>query len=1563
MRRIRAVLARMAAALAWIAVALVCLLASIRIHLALPQTRRVARELIQRAVNERIRGELEIGAIDELGPGHVVARDLRLRDEAGRIVARIDRLEAWPDPFAWLDRGVIRVARAHVDRGEVVLYVQGDSVSLVEAFQGADRTPHPAGAPISPIPIAIDGIHFDAVDVHGDVPEYPGLRLDDVRLEGQIDVHDSIRFRVRDGRARMLGPYPGETSIDRIVVDFDLDWRRGLDAFVRAHRGGDRASAHLILQRPGWPEDPDAPFHLQLDARADPLRIETLASMEILGTEALVGTVRGEARMEGTIEEFVFRGRFVHDGGSVSIRGRIPQRDRIRVEFETSDFDLQRLVPSAPSIVVGGTLGLDVPRDPAEERRVAFQVRARPLEVVGFAVPAFEAEGAIERDRVVVERIAGRPPEGTVEGRGWIGFDGSVDVHAQIDLDELRNEPNVQRIASGVHGALEGTIDALAKAGGRDLAVTANLRARSFRWGGVRARTLGIRGRARGSFARPVVRLEAEGEDLVLGPLEVGTVELEVDGGPQQYQLRWTSRGPYLRSLEARATAFREGNGWRLEAPDVRLDVGTGPLRGAVREVELRGPEVRVAAIDLRDGDQRIGGSFHFSTRSERSHARVDIEGIDLERVGELLGLEVGTLRGRAQVHVLFAGTWDDPDLRLSGAIDDLSFDRLRHADLRYELGYGGGVLTTRIHGDFGPRGNLDVEGPIEVPFEALFDRHRFFDEARFGLHIYANHLNLAFVTPLLGTRVQALGITGRIGADLSLRGTLGDPQIDSGVILLDRFALPGWSELRSKVELSWVGEALWIRRLWIADRFGELGLAEARVHLSLASPPSDLPSLLRHIADRPWSLALRLLPRPMSQWPRPLGRRAPRGVVGTASLTAVGGDGRPARVDLLATLDSNEPLVEAPCARHLRPAVLIDGAVREGRARLTLSAIAGGSPAAFVRAEAATPIDVWLRQGRVDMPRADVSIQLRDLPLDQLPWTCSRFAGLVTGEARVVGLLGAAPQVEAIAEIRNLRVLSAVGRGLGGTAPHRVSIEARTREAGDDRPRVEACMTMAMEGGSRTPIASCSTALVAQDGEAIVRASIPLQWPEGTLLPGIAFERNFDLAIRMSDARLGPLLDLVPELDDADVIADGLIEARGPWETMTLSGGVALREGQVQIASLGQHLTDVGGILRFAGRRIEIPDHLPLRARDGSGTVAIWGTVAMRGLFPSEADLRVAHDAFPVRREGSVLATVSGEAELGFGVDRSGIEGALVVDRLTVRLPEQAASSVQPLEPHPAVRVVGADDPELGLTTRPPYPIHLRVDAQRPFWVRRNDFAVQVRAELDVRYIEPHLIVGGYASLARGHFEVFGKRFEVQRGSLTFTGEPELNPIVDLVAVYALSGSGHTVTVSASGQLYGDLRIEFASTETDDQSEIIALLVTGRTAIGSRDLQIEHQRATEQAASFLAGLSAGILTLGLRQQFGDVVPMIAIETGQNPGDARIRAGFDANALIPDFLRGIVLSAYVEGFVVTSRGTQGGGSGGVGGGVTVEFQLPHDFVLSGTYVPPANGGLDLLWEP
>jgi translocation and assembly module TamB len=268
-------------------------------------------------------------------------------------------------------------------------------------------------------------------------------------------------------------------------------------------------------------------------------------------------------------------------------------------------------------------------------------------------------------------------------------------------------------------------------------------------------------------------------------------------------------------------------------------------------------------------------------------------------------------------------------------------------------------------------------------------------------------------------------------------------------------------------------------------------------------------------------------------------------------------------------------------------------------------------------------------------------------------------------------------------------------------------------------------------------------------------------------------------------------------------------------------------------------------------------------------------------------------------------------------------------------------------------------------------------VDAAERFWVRRNDFATFVSVDLSVFYREPEMRIEGNVELSRGYFEVFGKRFEIDDGSIHFDGHQEIDPTIDIVATHQLqSQPGNTVTVKVSGRL-SRLQVDFSSTvPVSSQGEIVALLLTGSSQ-ASQGLGLDGsgstQAAGEQAGDFVKGLALGILTLSLREEFGEFIPVLAVETASGSQGTRVRAGFNADQAIPDWLRPIVRGIYVEGFFTaqnndrnapnTTTTTYSNATQGQQVGFLMELQFPRNIVGAGTYAPQNNWGLDVTWQP
>ena len=120
---------------------------------------------------------------------------------------------------------------------------------------------------------------------------------------------------------------------------------------------------------------------------------------------------------------------------------------------------------------------------------------------------------------------------------------------------------------------------------------------------------------------------------------------------------------------------------------------------------------------------------------------------------------------------------------------------------------------------------------------------------------------------------------------------------------------------------------------------------------------------------------------------------------------------------------------------------------------------------------------------------------------------------------------------------------------------------------------------------------------------------------------------------------------------------------------------------------------------------------------------------------------------------------------------------------------------------------------------------------------------------------IEQDASMGGEIRLKSGFLDVQGKRFQIEKGTVTFTGEPD-NPTASVTAVYA---------PTSSLRIYADYlgpiktgRLTFRSEPAYSQSEILAMLIYGA----------DHgERAPAEASSSPAvGIGAGLASRGLNK-------------------------------------------------------------------------------------------------
>jgi len=132
----------------------------------------------------------------------------------------------------------------------------------------------------------------------------------------------------------------------------------------------------------------------------------------------------------------------------------------------------------------------------------------------------------------------------------------------------------------------------------------------------------------------------------------------------------------------------------------------------------------------------------------------------------------------------------------------------------------------------------------------------------------------------------------------------------------------------------------------------------------------------------------------------------------------------------------------------------------------------------------------------------------------------------------------------------------------------------------------------------------------------------------------------------------------------------------------------------------------------------------------------------------------------------------------------------------------------------------------------------------------------------------------------------------------------------------------------------------------------------------GAADNSSDRTEDTEaEASQILSALTAGVITTSIRRRLGSMAPIVAVDPGGSQGVSQVRAGFELDTLIPDFLRDVVTGVYVEGILSSEKMDEQGTQREVQPGVLIELHFPYNLVTSGRYGPDTTWTVDIGWQP
>ncbi len=455
-------------------------------------------------------------------------------------------------------------------------------------------------------------------------------------------------------------------------------------------------------------------------------------------------------------------------------------------------------------------------------------------------------------------------------------------------------------------------------------------------------------------------------------------------------------------------------------------------------------------------------------------------------------------------------------------------------------------------------------------------------------------------------------------------------------------------------------------------------------------------------------------------------------------------------------------------------------------------------------------------------------------------------------------------------------------------------------------------------------------------------------------------------------------------------------LDVAGTWNHPTLDGRVLMNGGELTVDNLGITLHGLNADFQMFGAN----DSLAIRRLGAWSGPAAADNVSVQG-FAAFADranpvfnLRLKAHEFRVVDKRSLarldVSTVGDGITLSGRKTRSTLTGSLNVVRGTIYIPEHDVANKQLVTLSYADLAGIIDTSDLGTHIKLPSPpsallrdmtiTGMRVTLGDEVWLRSSEANIKLGGSLNVRRVRAQasnagspfstpsagdstyrLALDGTLTAERGTYTLsFGpiqREFQVESGTITFYGDPEVNPRIEVSALYHVRQYDRpdiSVRAKLSGFLYPGPSLDLESGETYaiPQSDLVSYLCCG---VPSFELGA-NQSYLRTAAQVLLPTASSVLAHTLRGELGSTFDILQFQPGAT--DATDTKGQPTTNSYRDFFAGARLGGDKQitnnlffsistGFCQLNANPSGGGSSGVNSFVEqLESKLEYRF--SGT---------------
>ena len=1472
--------------------------------------RRFATDKGLAVVSDSLQGRVEVDDLRWPSLNHIELSGVRMWDRHNDKVADVGIVSAYVDLSALL---AMKVHVTEVTADQLFLDFEnlGPDHGLLSVFESKEPKPpepEPEKKEGSSIAIQIDKGCLNGPEIKAQ-PQ-PDLAVAFVRFDA------CVMFAMAEDIVVRLDQLQGEVRYNKnpALAFIDEKKLKDWDAQPAEAHGVGREIAKSFLAGTLTIAEPAMAFDGRFELRGVSKR--TLEAAGVNG-DVLTGAADLSLAVKGDVSHMNYNLELRAPQSSVKVEGEVAPETMAKARISSDGLQLAKFTTIATDPI---KFVLNVDADLA--RKQGPGIKAGLTGTYGaWAMPVTSVEALLGNNGAVdVPKFEARYPFAFVTGRAKVGEGGAVEASLEGQAN-LEKTPPIKANLPGWNGdlSLDASFTRATEAQGGSIGVKSHVALVKLKAEepALAADKVDIRVSANGQADKPTINANISVSELAFQDNRVAELQLTATGGPELYQLQGQMDGD-----RGNLTAWLKPRDGGLEAGGkITARLSRGPAEAIIERVQLiSGQSLEIDKLRVNHIGASVVADGSLGLAGRKSEIRLAANVDNMSALTQELG--ISEVPGKLKLNAIVTGALDKPDVdlklnywegpRFAGARSEMAVQaKLDAAEAKASVKLQGGAGKAKLVAALNSRWRKGA--PLGTAIDGQHEIEVNIDEVAIGEILRSSD------TP------PPMPISGRIGANLKASGNLKSIELKSEVNA--KVEIGQEPPLGVKLTTEYGGGGLAFNAE-LNDKVGNLFEANWHQATRVESFVEHPPKLPDWLGETDWEAKIELASRHLSELPSVKTQKLMRDLwplraEASIQLSHKSGAEPVGDINFKTKWDPFDVDPDyASCSDKVKPEIEMKGKLREGLFVSQVNGSSGETKMLDINAQLGSKLEEWLEGQPLEITKAKILAKLENFDLATWPVTCEQAAGQLTAEFTANDLFDKSAEFRA--------KLGGTSIVVGQSVPFDFALEAQALPSGMD------VMTRIDRIG----------------GFALIKGSVPVSVYVHDPATSVNMDGPIALDVGFNRVDAKSLLQLVPAIARPAGTFDGRIKVYGTLRKPRGTGSIAMKDVSLTLPRLGQRFTKVNGSIGINDNKIQIPE---LELKDQGGSAKFRALLELSTSDEFKVELNAKFDEFPVRKQGVLIGRADATAKIKVHSRAEQTDVDVGLSGVSINLTGDTGADVQSLDTNPEIAVIGEEvvekeepDPKAKAAI-----VNVTIRSDDSLWVRRDDFAVRMSTKLAIHVAQGTPQITGDVKLERGYIALLGKQFDIQRGTVTFTGGQSVNPSLELTAQSTSSG-GKVVRVEVNGFVSAPQLAFFVDDQAVNAGEALI-------ALNSHGDNSSQSSAEDQLASAAIGMTTGLLSLGARREFGDWVPMLSID--QSTSDTRVRAGFEADKIIPSFMKGFVRGAYVEGVVSSGQSQGENTNGSAQAGVLLELSLPSDIVWAGKYGPGQVWSLDLDWRP